>query len=116
MPAAKLNLTVEQGATYSKRLVWRDKNKRPVNLTGYTAKMQVRATAASPVVIFELSTDNGRISFPAVGVVQLDIAANDTDTIGAGVYDLKLYTPGGQEIRFIEGKFTVTPGVTKDEL
>ena len=116
MPAAKLNISVEQGATFSKRLVWRDKNKRPVNLTGYTAKMQVRASASSPVVIFELSTANGRISFPGAGVVQLDISASDTDTIGAGVYDLKLYAPAGQEIRFIEGKFTVLPGVTKDGL
>lgn len=116
MPAAKLNLTVEQGATYSKRLVWRDKNKRPVNLTGYTAKMQVRSSATSTAVLFELSTANGRISFPAIGVIQIDIAANDTETVAAGVYDLKLYAPGGQEIRFIEGKLTVTPGVTKDGL
>lgn len=116
MPAAKLNLTVEQGADFFKRLIWRDKNKRPVNLTGYTAKMQVRSSATSPVVIFELSTANGRISFPGGGAIELNIAANDTETIVSGVYDLKLYAPGGKEIRFIEGKLTVTPGVTKDGL
>lgn len=116
MPAAKLNLSVEQGATYSKRLVWRDKNKRPVPLTGYTAKMQVRSSATSPTVLFELSTENGRISFPAAGTIQLDISANDADTLMAGVYDLKLYAPGGREIRLIEGKFAVSPGVTKDGL
>lgn len=116
MPAAKLNLSVEQGATYSKRLVWRDKNKRPVNLSGYTAKMQVRASASSPTVLYELSTANGRISMPGSGVIQIDISADDTETFVAGVYDLKLYAPTGQEIRFIEGKVTVSPGVTKDGL
>jgi hypothetical protein len=116
MPAAKLNISIEQGATFTKRLVWRDKNKRPVPLTGYTAKMQVRPSATSANVILELSTANGRITFPGPGVVQLDVAANDTDAITSGVYDLKLYAPSGQEIRFIEGKLTVTPGVTKDGL
>jgi len=116
MPAAKLNLTVEQGADFSKRLVWRDKNKRPVNLTGYTAKMQVRSSAGSPTVILELSTTNGRISLPGSGAIELTIASNDTETITSGVYDLKLYAPDGKEIRFIEGKLTVTPGVTKDGL
>lgn len=116
MPAAKLNISIEQGATFSKRLVWRDKNKRPVPLTGYTAKMQVRPSATSATVILELSTANGRITFPGAGVIQLDVAANDTDAITSGVYDLKLYAPSGQEIRFIEGKLTVTPGVTKDGL
>ena len=116
MPAAKLNLTIEQGATFSKRLVWRDKNKRPVNTTGYAAKMQIRASATSAEVLFELSTTNNRIVLQAGGVIQLDISANDTDSIKSGVYDLKLYAPNGQEIRLIEGKVTVSPGVTKDGL
>lgn len=116
MPAAKLNLTVEQGADFYKRLVWRDKNKRPVNLTGYAAKMQVRSSAGSPAIILELSTANGRIAFPGSGAIELIIAASDTEAIASGVYDLKLYTPGGKEIRFIEGKLTVMPGVTKDGL
>lgn len=116
MPAAKLNLPIEQGATFSKRIVWRDKNKRPVNLTGYTAKMQVRTSVSSTTVLYELSTENGRISMPGGGVIQLDIPASDTDNIQAGVYDLKLYAPSGQEIRLIEGKVTVSPGVTRDGL
>jgi hypothetical protein len=114
MPAAKLNLTIEQGADFSKRLVWRDKNKRPINLSGYTAKMQIRTSASSSEVLFELSTANGRISMPGSGVIELSIAANDTDTIKPGVYDVKLYAPGGQEIRLIEGKVTVSPGVTRE--
>lgn len=116
MPAAKLNLLVEQGATFSKRLVWRDKNKRPVNLTGYSAKMQVRSSATSSTVIFELSTENGRITLASAGAIQLDIDANLTETISSGMYDLKLYAPGGQEFRLVEGKLTVSPGVTKDGL
>ena len=43
MQAAKLNLTIKQGATFRKRLVWRGSNKKPINLTGYTAKMQARS-------------------------------------------------------------------------
>jgi tRNA threonylcarbamoyladenosine modification (KEOPS) complex Pcc1 subunit len=113
MPAAKLNLLVEQGATFSKRLVWRDKNKRPVNLSSYTAKMQVRATVASSDVIYELSTANGRITLSSAGVIQLDISAADTSTLKAGVYDLELTASGGQVYRLVEGKLTVSPEVTR---
>jgi hypothetical protein len=113
MPAAKLNLLVEQGADFSKRLVWRDKNKRPVPLSGWVAKMQVRASASSPTVLFELSTENGRITLPGSGVIQMDIDAADTQNFVAGVYDLKLMGPAGQDIRLVEGKITLSPGVTR---
>lgn len=116
MPAAKLNLTVEQGATFVKRLVWRDKAKRPISLSGYTAKMQIRESASSATVLFELSTANGRISMPGSGVIEMTIAVADTFNVKNGVYDLMLYAPSGQQIRLVEGKVVVSPGVTRDGL
>lgn len=113
MPAAKLNLLVEQGATFKKRLTWRDKNRRPVPLVGYTARMQIRPTVASTEVIYELTSANGRIVLTSPGVIELNISDADTSTLKAGVYDLELVSPTGQVIRLIEGKVTVSPEVTR---
>lgn len=116
MAAAKLNLTVEQGSTFVKRLIWRDSKKRPINLAGYTAKMQIRAAASalSPI-IFELSTANGRITMPGGGVIELGISVDDTFDMKGGVYDLVLYAPGpsGGQYRLVEGKVVVSPAVTQ---
>lgn len=113
MPAAKLNLTVEQGATYTKKLVWRDKNRRPVNLTGYTARMQIRPKVDSSQIIYELSTTNGRITLSSTGVIEMKISATDTSTLVSGVYDLELTTASGDVVRLVEGKVTVSPEVTR---
>lgn len=114
MPAAKLNLTVEQGATFVKRLIWRDSKKRPINLTGYTAKMQVRETAsATSAALFELSTSNGRINLPGNGVIELRLTVAETFDVSPGVYDLVLFAPNGDQYRLIQGRMTVSAAVTQ---
>lgn len=60
MTAPIKNLVIEQKATFLKRLTYRDKFKKPINLTGCTARMQIRA--ADGTVICDLSTENGRIA------------------------------------------------------
>jgi len=114
MPAAKLNLTVEQEATYKKRLIWRDKNRRVINLGGYTGKMQIRETYTSNTVLYELSTVNGRMSLSTAGVIELNISSNDTASLKGGVYDIVLTAPDGTDIRLAQGKLMVSPAVTKD--
>jgi hypothetical protein len=114
MPAAKLNLTVEQEATYRKRLIWRDKNRRVINLGGYTGKMQIRETYTSNTVLYELSTVNGRMSLSTAGVIELNISSNDTASLKGGVYDIVLTAPDGTDIRLAQGKLMVSPAVTKD--
>lgn len=113
MPAAKLNLTIEQGTTFTKSLTWRDKNKRPVPLTGYTARMQIRPSAASSEVILELSTDNGRIVLSPAGVIKIDLSPADTSALKTGVYDLEMTDGNGRVTRLIEGKITVSLEVTR---
>jgi hypothetical protein len=39
---AKLKLTIYQGATFRKRLMWRAPSKAPIDLTGCTARIQAR--------------------------------------------------------------------------
>ena len=110
------NFTIEQNATFKKRLIWKATTGKPVNLTGYTAKLQIRDTALSAAVLFELSTANGRISLtPVPGVIDLVITDEDTGAISftSGVYDLNMFLPDGSVRRLIQGKITVSAGVTK---
>ena len=116
MAAGKWDFTIEQGATFNRKLTWTNKNKTPINLTGYTAKMQVRKNPSDSVVLIELSTSNGRIAITGLtGAIELTISATDTTAITwkGGVFSLELTSPGGVVTRLLEGTVTVSPEITR---
>lgn len=116
MQAAKLNLAIQQGATFRKRLVRRNEKGKPINLTGFTAKLQARLNHGDTTTLFELSTENGGVVItPLTGTIDLYISDEVTATFGfpGCVYDLMLYAPNGDALRLCEGKVSVSPGVTR---
>ncbi|MDI1345257.1 MAG: hypothetical protein PSV22_14315 [Pseudolabrys sp.] len=109
------DITIDQGATFQKHYRWKDASGTYYNLTGWTARMQVRDKFTSVGFLIELTTENGRIALSSSGDIQLTIAATDTNGLTApksGVYDLELVSPSGVVTRFSEGTCRITPGVT----
>jgi hypothetical protein len=102
----------KQGSTFSRTLTW-SIDGLPVNLTGYTAAMQVKTSYGSPTSVVSLTTGSGLTLGGTAGTIAIEISAVATAAIPAGeyVYDLEL-TSGATVTRLIEGPFTVTPEVT----
>lgn len=116
MAAVNYDILIEQGATFQLELVWKDANNTPINLTGYTARMQVREKVNAPTTLLNLTTENGGITLGgALGTVQVRAAATLTDdiTVRRGVYDLEVVSAGGIVTRLIEGAVTISPEVTR---
>lgn len=115
MLAGELHLTIEQGATFLLTLIYQDDTGAPANLSGYAARMQLRASKAAAAPVIELTTENGRISIVgAAGQINLTISAADTESLeGSGVYDLELVN-GEIVERLVEGNYTVSQQVTRD--
>ncbi|WP_396180133.1 hypothetical protein [Flavobacterium sp.] len=116
MPAATYNFEIEQGATLARPIVWKDGNGVPVNLTGYSAKMQVRQNTSSQEVLLELSTANGKITItPLTGTITLIFGAATTAAITwkRGKYDLELTSGDGTVTRLIEGDINVSREITR---
>lgn len=116
MTAAVYNITVEQGATFTLNLVYKDNNATPINLTGYTARMQIRRNynAVTPLATF--TTENGRITLGTTnGAVAVtgEAALTASLTGRVAVYDLELIAPSGVVTRLIRGSVTIIPEVTK---
>ena len=114
--AGLYNINCDQGATFSRTITWTDSARTPYNLTGYTARMHVRTTAATTTTLIELTTANSRITLGgASGTVTLTISATDTAALTPGkyVYDLELVSGGGVVSRIIEGNFVVKAEVTR---
>lgn len=110
----KYNTYLPQGATWNRVLTWKTGTPAaPVDLTGYTARMQLRRAVGYPVAV-ELTTENGRITLGgATGTITLSIDAATTAALTpmAYAYDLELVS-GANVYRLTEGTITVTPNIT----
>jgi hypothetical protein len=107
------NTAIDQGATWTVNIVYTDYNGDPVNLTGYTARMQLREKFTSDAVL-TLTTSNGGLTLtPLTGGIAVIATAAQTEVIPAGfyLYDLEL-TSGSEITRLIQGQITVRAQVT----
>lgn len=116
MAAGKLDLVIEKGATFQKTLYYKDKTKVAIDLTGYTARMQIRETPQSSTFVAELTTENGGITITgAAGQIDLLLSATATSAISvdSGNYDLELESPGGVVTKLVRGHVSIIEEITK---
>lgn len=109
------NFICEQGATFSRVITYQGSDGVAVNLTGYTARMQVRTDHESATTLLSLTTENGGITLGGVaGTVTLLATATQTAALDAGerVYDIELVN-GSVVTRLLQGCFVVDAEVTK---
>lgn len=113
----RYDFTIYQGASFDTTITWKIGDPATaVNLAGYTARMQVRASVDAATKALELTTENGGIALGgAAGTITLTISAASTATLKPGfyVYDLELVTLTGDVTRLIEGRVTVSGEVTR---
>lgn len=114
MLAGLLDLTIEQGATFNLEFLYQDENGTAINLTGMTARMQLRRTYNSPDSLLSMTTENARITLGGVtGSIVFNVSATDTTLLtGSGVYDLELIN-GSVVNRILEGSYKICLEVTR---
>lgn len=112
--ASTYNIRCDQRASLDLTATWIVQDE-PVNLSGYSAEMQVRPHADSPHLLIELTDRNGRITLGDDGTVNMFISAEDTEKLEPGMYEYDLYlTPdNGKRLKLIEGTFHVKRSVTR---
>jgi len=112
-PAGTYNIICDQGATLQRQITWKDSAGAPINLSTYSARMQVRPTTDSTTVTLELTTANGRLTLGgAAGTIDMLVLASAMTMTGEFVYDLELVT-GTTVTRLLQGYFNVRPEVTR---
>jgi hypothetical protein len=116
MAAASHDFTIEQGVTTSKSFVWKDSEGTVIDLTGYSARMQIRASIDSTSTLLSATNANGQLVITAAqGKVTLTLTATETAALdfSTGVYDLELVSGAGVVTRLVEGSVTLSKEVTK---
>lgn len=88
---------------------------QPINLADYSARMQIRETVDSSIILYEATTATGHITIDNTNkYIKLVIPANITQnfTFSAAVYSMELYTTT-EVIPFINGNLTLVQEVTR---
>jgi hypothetical protein len=115
MAAANYNLLIEQGATFTLSILWKDNDNNPIDITNYSARMQIRKTYESDPVISLTSDLGGGITLGGeAGTIDILIEADATENIEIrqGRYDLELEF-NEYVTRLIEGEVDISKEVTK---
>lgn len=118
MGAGTLDITIEQGATFILPIQWMQPDGiTPYDLTGYTARMQIRKSQQSPV-LFDATTANGKIVItPAQGKIVVTMTAAESSALNTkgAQYDLEAISGGGIVYRVVQGSVTISPNITQAE-
>ena len=115
----QLDLEILQGGTFILPLTWQDSTKQPIDITGRSARMQIRESYSSATVLLELTDLNDRIILGTTnGSITLKLTALETEALdwSYGVYDLELYydNSGEEHVdKIIRGDVIVIPEATK---
>jgi hypothetical protein len=113
---AKIKLPFRQGETFRKRFRWASPSGVPIDLTGCTARLQVRPDVESPTVLVDLTTENGGIKLGGVdGTIDMFVSATDTAayTWESGVHDLEIEHPNGDVKTLAYGSASLAKEVTR---
>ena len=110
MNPGRYNITVINGTTFTLSPQWLINNTY-VDITGYSADMQVRDISNNLVV--EMSTANGKISLnPTIGQINITLTSTQTSSAnlpaGSYTYGLNVTDSAGNVYQILQGSFVVT--------
>jgi Na+/serine symporter len=114
MTPGLVNFVCPQGSTFRRTLTY-SLDEVPVNLTGYSSRLQVREDYYSTDLVVSLVSGSGITMGGSAGTIDILISASVTSEFPTGthVYDLEIVSPSNIVDRLIEGTFNVTPEVTR---
>lgn len=142
MPAARLDITAEQGSTFKLWMEYKYRGGTAIDLSNFTAAMQVRKSQYEDNMLLFFSTNGltaggstgqfisgygitgiGGISLNTsisatsgkTGGILIRADANSMKNVPAGkhFYDLELTNSLGEVMRLVEGSFTVPREITR---
>lgn len=116
-----VDLTGKQGSTWKFTLEIKQPSGSAMDLTGYTARGQIRKTCLSKDIIKSFTctilnpATDGKIEvfLSATNTAQIKAGESETESASIYVYDIEIESAGGEVSRILEGKLFVDPEVTK---
>ena len=113
--AGQKNFEVDHNATFTFIVEYKDDNNLPINLTGASAKMQVRDSKGGQKLAFSLTSPGGGITIdPLLGKLTIKITPTQTNKMfyPKSEYDIMITDSNANKIKLLEGYMTLSRSVT----
>lgn len=115
MAAAIYDMIIEQGETWIQNVYMKDGDDIPINITGYTARMQVKETLESVTSLVDLETGGSGITLDGTaGKITLRVESVVTESLPVGrfYYDLEIIDTTSAVTKLMRGRISVNKEVT----
>ena len=128
LTVSKYNLSTWQGSTWGIRIIMKNQDGTIQDLTGYSVRMQIRASYRSSTAEESLTSDNnstdisidastGTITFQLsaarTAAMSVDLSSGSKPPKTVYVYDIELQDSAGVVSKILYGDFTVYGEVTR---
>jgi hypothetical protein len=113
--AGQKNFEVDQNATFSFIVEYKDENDNAIDLSGASAKMQVRDTKGGAKLAVTLTSPSGGIIIDGPnGKLTVKMTPTQTSKIfyPKSSYDVMVVDSNGNKIKLLEGFMTLNRSVT----
>jgi len=114
--AVNKNFEVDQNTTFTFEVQYTLEDEvTPINLTGATAKMQVRDTKGGSKLAFTLTSPSGGITINgSTGTLTIKMTPTQTNKLfyPKSAYDIMVVDSNGNKIKLLEGFMTLSRSVT----
>jgi hypothetical protein len=114
--AVKKNFEVDQNATFNFQIQYtEDDELTPIDLTGSSAKLQVRDTQGGSKLAFTLTSPAGGITVDGLtGTLDIKMTPTQTNKLfyPKSAYDIMIIDTNGNKIKLLEGFLTLNRSVT----
>jgi len=113
--AQTYNTVIDQGADWFLNVTWEDTNGNPINVTGYSAALQIRTSPLARTYVLSLSSPSNGITVDGVnGLFNIHATSTQTADIAPGRYAYDLEINSGSVItRLIQGTIEVSANTTR---
>ena len=114
--AVTYNTVIDQGADWYINFTYKNPNGTPVNITGYSAALQIRTSPLAATAVLTLTSPSGGITITgATGLLACHATALQTSDITNGKYsyDIEITSPTGIVTRLVQGTVQVSPQTTR---
>jgi uncharacterized protein YndB with AHSA1/START domain len=113
--AGQKNFEVDQNATFSFVVEYKDDNGNAIDLTGASAKMQVRDVKGGTKLAVTLTSPSGGIVINgSLGKVTVTLTPTQTNKLfyPKSVYDIMVVDSNANKMKLLEGFITLNRSVT----
>lgn len=113
--AGQKNFEVDQNTTFTFTIEYKDNQDNPIDITGSSAKLQVRDTKGGSKLAFTLTSPSGGITIDGPnGKLTVKMTPTQTNKLfyPKSSYDLMLVDSNSNKIKLIEGFLTLSRSVT----